>query len=82
MGMVVFVSKEAMDTIMDSLEVEDVVTRSGIRIADTKTLTFVEKEGRSELKYKRALEKIVRVSGMGYEYRSWAKEALMGKASF
>ena len=36
-------------------------------------LKAVEKESK---KYKEALEKIVRVNAMDYEYKSWAKEAL------
>ena len=30
----------------------------------------------SELRYKTALQKIVGVNGMDYEYKAWAKEAL------
>lgn len=37
---------------------------------------LIKKLNNEVIKYKNALHKIVRVNGMDYEYKSWAKEAL------
>ena len=40
---------------------------------------LIKELSREAATYKAALEKIVRVNGMDYEYKTWAKEALEGR---